>query len=29
MLNLQQIRRDLHQIPELGFQETKTQQDTW
>ncbi|MGX4669074.1 N-acetyldiaminopimelate deacetylase [Cerasibacillus sp. JNUCC 74] len=26
MLNLQQIRRDLHQIPELGFQETKTQQ---
>ncbi|CDQ40274.1 MULTISPECIES: N-acetyldiaminopimelate deacetylase [Virgibacillus] len=26
MLNLQQIRRDLHRIPELGFQEIKTQQ---
>ncbi|MUK90229.1 amidohydrolase [Ornithinibacillus sp. L9] len=24
-LNLQQIRRELHQIPELGFQEFKTQ----
>lgn len=26
MLNLQHIRRELHQIPELGFQEKKTQQ---
>lgn len=26
MLDLQQIRRKLHQIPELGFQEKKTQQ---
>ncbi|BAC13359.1 N-acetyldiaminopimelate deacetylase [Oceanobacillus iheyensis] len=25
MLQLEQIRRDLHQIPELGFQEFKTQ----
>ncbi|WBX79707.1 N-acetyldiaminopimelate deacetylase [Virgibacillus salarius] len=26
MLELKEIRRDLHQIPELGFQEIKTQQ---
>lgn len=26
MVNLVQVRRDLHQIPELGFQEFKTQQ---
>ncbi|WP_286164825.1 N-acetyldiaminopimelate deacetylase [Clostridium sp. 1xD42-85] len=26
MLNLHHIRRELHQIPELGFQEKKTQQ---
>ena len=26
MNELIQIRRDLHQIPELGFQEFKTQQ---
>ena len=25
MKNLQQIRRELHQIPEIGFQEYKTQ----